>query len=77
MKFRYEYALLTFYTSGMILEEVIKQMVVNQKCYDDDDDVDVDDDDGGGGGAAVLSKFNDTVILTKNNTDVAGNGKEH
>ena len=76
MKFRYEYALLTFYTSGMILEEVIKQMVVNQKCDDyDDDDVDVDDDDGGG--AAVLSKFNDTVILTKNNTDVAGNGKEH
>ena len=53
-------------------------MVVNQKCDDyDDDDVDVDDDDdGGGGGAAVLSKFNDTVILTKNNTDVAGNGKE-
>ena len=76
MKFRYEYALLTFYTSGMILEEVIKQMVVNQKCYDDDVDVD-DDDGGGGGGAAVLSKFNDTVILTKNNTDVAGNGKEH
>jgi hypothetical protein len=59
----------------MILEEVIKQMVVNQKCDDYDDDVDVDDD--GGGGAAVLSKFNDTVILTKNNTDVAGNGKEH
>jgi len=29
--FRYEYALLTFYTSGMILEGVIKQMVVNQK----------------------------------------------
>ena len=57
----------------MILEEVIKQMVVNQKCDDYDD---VDDDDGGGG-AAVLSKFNDTVILTKNNTDVAGNGKEH
>ena len=51
-------------------------MVVNQKCDDYDDDVDVDDDDGGGG-AAVLSKFNDTVILTKNNTDVAGNGKEH
>ena len=30
VKFRYEYALLTFYTSGMILEEVIKQMVVIQ-----------------------------------------------
>ena len=30
-KFRYEYALLTSYTSGMILEEVIKHMVVTQK----------------------------------------------
>ena len=27
VKFRYEYALLAFDTSGMILEEVIKQMV--------------------------------------------------
>ena len=31
VKFRYEYVLLTSYTSGMILKEVIKQMVVNQK----------------------------------------------
>ena len=38
--------------SGMILEEVIKQMVVIKKC-DDDDDAD-DDADGGG---AVLSKI--------------------
>ena len=30
VKFRYEYALLAFDTSGMILEEVIKQMVVIQ-----------------------------------------------
>ena len=48
---------------------------------DGDDDVGDDDDDGGGGGGdgggAVLSKTNDTVNLTKNNTDVAGNGKEH
>ena len=48
--------MLAFDTSGMILEEVIKQMVEwwFKQCGDDGDDGD-DDDDGDGGGGAVLS----------------------